>query len=116
MTPFGAKLRELRQMRGIRLKQMAADLGISSAYLSALEHGHRGRPTFMLIQAICAYFNIIWDDAEELMRLAEISHPKITIDTSGLNPQATRLANRLAETIEKLPETTITEMLKLLEK
>ena len=54
---------------------MAAGLKVSSAYLSALEHGHRGTPTWDLMQRIIAYFNIIWDDAEELIRLSEISRP-----------------------------------------
>jgi len=115
MTPFGARLRELRRSRGVSLKRMAADLGVSSAYLSALEHGHRGRPTFMLVQTICAYFNIIWDEAEELTRLAEISHPKVTIDTSGLDPRATRLANRLAEEIRRLPAEQVERLLGLIE-
>jgi transcriptional regulator with XRE-family HTH domain len=43
MTPFGAKLRDLRLLGGITQKRMAADLGVSAAYLSALEHGNRGR-------------------------------------------------------------------------
>jgi len=42
MTPFGQKVRNLRDQRGITLKKMATDLHVSSAYLSALEHGHRG--------------------------------------------------------------------------
>ena len=44
MTPFGRRLRELREERGLSAKDMAAGLGISPAYLSALEHGRRGRP------------------------------------------------------------------------
>lgn len=107
MTPFGARVRDLRRARAISLKQMAADLGLSSAYLSALEHGHRGRPSFSLVQRICAYFNIIWDEAEELQRLADLSHPRVVIDTAGLHPKATALANRLAETIRDLPEETL---------
>ncbi len=102
MTPFGARLRELRLAKGVSLAGMAAELGISSAYLSALEHGKRGRPSWYLIQRIIAYFNVIWDDAEQLMDLARISHPRITIDTSGLDPRATELANRLALTIKDL--------------
>ncbi len=115
MTPFGEKVRALRRMRGITLKKMAADLQISAAYLSALEHGHRGRPTWSLVQQIIEYFNIIWDDAEDLHRLAALSHPKVTIDTAGLSPQATELANRLAERIGELPESRLDEMLSLLE-
>lgn len=102
MTPLGAKLRLLREERGISLKEMAAALGVSSAYLSALEHGRRGRPTGFMLHRIIAYFNVIWDDAEELQRLAELSDPKITIDTGGLAPEATELTNRLARDIGRL--------------
>ena len=111
MTPFGERMRKLRTERGITLKQMAEALGVSSAYLSALEHGKRGRPGWHLIQRILAYFNIIWDEADEVVRLARISHPRISIDTSGLNPKATELANRLADEIGKLDASTLDELL-----
>ncbi|MDO8353630.1 MAG: helix-turn-helix domain-containing protein [Aestuariivirga sp.] len=114
MTPFGEKMRKLRADRGITLKQMSSAIGVSSAYLSALEHGKRGRPGWHLIQRTIAYFNIIWDEAEEVTRLARISHPRITIDTSGLNPLATELANRLADDIGKLEPQTLNEMLAVL--
>lgn len=102
MTPFGARLRELRRARGITLKDMANSLEISSAYLSALEHGKRGRPSPMLVRQICTFFTIIWEDAEELERLARLSHPRVVVDTSGLSPRATELANLLAERIADL--------------
>ena len=54
MTPFGRKIRELRARRAITMRKMAADLGVSSAYLSALEHGNRGRPSPGLVMQICA--------------------------------------------------------------
>lgn len=102
MTPLGAKLRSLRAERGVTLKDMAQALSISSAYLSALEHGRRGKPTWYLLHRMIAYFNIIWDEAEELQRLAEISDPKITINTAGMVPEATELSNRLAQEIGSL--------------
>ena len=58
---------------------------------------------------------MIWDDAEELQRLAALSHPKITVDTGGLSPEATALANRLAETIAILAPEDITALLAQLE-
>jgi transcriptional regulator with XRE-family HTH domain len=115
MTPFGARLRELRAARGVPLKSMAEALGVSPAYLSALEHGRRGRPTHALVVAICAYLNIIWDEADELARLARLSHPRIAVDTAGLSPRATELANKLAERIGTLPPGRIEEMLALLD-
>ncbi len=102
MTPLGAKLRSMREARGISLKEMAAALSVSSAYLSALEHGKRGQPTSFLLHRIIAFFNVIWDEAEELQRLAEISDPKVTINTGGLVPEATELTNRLRDDINRL--------------
>lgn len=116
MTPFGERMRKLRGERGETLKQMAAAIGVSSAYLSALEHGKRGRPGWHLIQRIISYFNIIWDEAEEVVRLARISHPRITIDTSGLDPKATELANRLADDIGKLDEAALEEIIATLDR
>ena len=102
MTPFGERLRELRRRKGVTQKQMAEQVGVSPAYLSALEHGRRGLPSWSLIQKIIGYFNVIWDEAEELQRLAENSHPRVTIDTAGLSPEATRLANLLSKEIDRL--------------
>jgi transcriptional regulator with XRE-family HTH domain len=103
VTPFGARVRELRAARSMTLSGMAARLGVSPAYLSALEHGKRGRPPFALMQGIIHVLGVIWDEADELVRLADLSHPRIVIDTSGLDPSATRFANRLAGGIAELP-------------
>ncbi|WP_428645682.1 helix-turn-helix domain-containing protein [Roseibium sp.] len=111
MTPLGAKIRELRNKRGVSLKEMAASLSVSSAYLSALEHGKRGKPTWFLVQRIITYFNVIWDEAEEIQRLAELSDPRITIDTAGLDPKATELANQLALKIGILSEDSLAALL-----
>jgi hypothetical protein len=65
---------------------------------------------------IIAYFNIIWDDAEQLLGLARLSHPRITIDTSGLHPRATELANRLSLAIRDLDAEVLEDMIRILEK
>ena len=107
MTPFGTKVREYRATKDIALKKMAEDLGVTSAYFSALEHGHRGRPGSGLIQQISGYFELGWEETEELKRLAELSHPRVVVDTAGLSPTATELANLLAEAIHEMDEDTI---------
>ncbi|MCE7030428.1 helix-turn-helix domain-containing protein [Jiella avicenniae] len=116
MTPFGERVRELRRERGVTQQDMARALGVSSAYLSALEHGRRGRPTWAMLQRIIGYLGVIWDDAEELERLAELSHPKIVVETAGLSAEATRLANRLAETITSLDRPEVERVLAELER
>ncbi len=111
MTPFGRRMRELREARGVSLQEMAGALDVSSSYLSALEHGRRGRPSRARVHQICQYFNIVWDEADELQRLARLSHPRITVDTSGLSPEATELANLLAQKIRRLPPEKIAQLL-----
>lgn len=111
MTPFGEKLRRLRREKGVSQKEMAASIGVSAAYLSAMEHGHRGVPNWAMVQKIIGYFNVIWDDAEELQRLAEASHPRAVVDTSGLSPKATELANLLSENIGRLDAADIDRLL-----
>ena len=115
MTPFGERVRQLRRERGLMLKDMAAHLGVSSAYLSALERGERGKPTWTLIQGVLQYFRIIWDEADELTRLADLSDPRVKIDTASADPRATLLANRLAREIRSLSPRDLEGMLAILD-
>lgn len=107
MTPFGARLRALRAARGITLKKLAEALQVSAAYLSALEHGKRGAPTPGLVHQVNEFFGLIWDEAEELSQLARLSNPRVTVNTAGLTPEQTALANRLAQAIHRLPPGTV---------
>jgi transcriptional regulator with XRE-family HTH domain len=107
MTPFGARVRALRTQRGITLKSLAESLQVSAAYLSALEHGKRGAPSPGLVHQVNEVFGLIWDDAEDLARLARLSHPRVSVNTAGLTPEQTALANRIAQTIHRLPPETV---------
>ena len=54
MTPFGRRVRDLRAERGVTLTEMARAIGVTPTYLSALETGKRGKPTWALTQRIIA--------------------------------------------------------------
>ena len=110
MTPFGEAVRRIRRQRGVTQKEMAKALNVSPAYLSALENGKRGKPGFDFLQRVAGYLNIIWDEADDLFRVAAISHPRVVVDTSGLPPDYTAFANRLAGEIRTLPAQTIREL------
>jgi transcriptional regulator with XRE-family HTH domain len=110
MTPFGEAVRRIRRQRGITQKEMAKALNVSPAYLSALESGKRGKPGFDFLQRVAGYLNIIWDEADDLFRVAAISHPRVVVDTSGLPPDYTAFANRLAGEIRALHPQTIREL------
>jgi hypothetical protein len=50
-----------------------------------------------------------------MQRLARLSHPRVTLDTAGLSPEATALANRLARDIRRLPPDTIAALAAVLD-
>ena len=102
MTPFGLKMRSLRAKGGLTLQDQGDFLGVSSAYISALEHGKRGRPSPAFVDQICVWLELIWDEAELLKYLAQMSHPAPTVKTASLPPEATFLANLLAQNIDRL--------------
>lgn len=89
------------------LKDMAAALEVSPAYLSALEHGRRGAASAGLIHQICQIFGLIWDDADELKALAKQSRPRLRLNSAGLTAAQTALANRLAREFRNLDEASI---------
>lgn len=115
MTPLGEKLRVLRAERGMLLKDMAAALEVSPAYLSALEHGRRGAASTGLIHQICQIFGLIWDDADELKALAKQSRPRLRLNSAGLTAAQTALANRLAREFRNLDEASIQAIQKVLD-
>ena len=104
MTPFGTKIRDWRQRKGRTLYQQAEALGVSAAYLSALENGQRGKPSRRLLHAVCQTFGIIWDEADALAELAQASHPVVKLSTRGLSATHTEFAHVLADKIAGLSE------------
>ncbi|MBP1851840.1 helix-turn-helix domain-containing protein [Rhizobium halophytocola] len=115
MTPFAEAIRELRRRKGVSQKDMALAIGVSPAYLSALEHGRKGKPSFDLLQRIAGYFNIIWDEAENLFAVAGASDPRVVLDTAGLPPAYTAFANRIASSLRDLPPDAIAVLDRVLE-
>jgi transcriptional regulator with XRE-family HTH domain len=115
MTPFGARLRALRAERSVTLKALANELQVSPAYLSALEHGKRGAPSAGLVHQVNEFFGLIWDAAEDLAGLARLSHPRVTVNTAGMTPEQTALANRIAQAIHRLEPETVAAMHALLD-
>ena len=114
MTPLGLKLRALRAERRMTLSQLAQRMALSPAYLSALEHGHRGMAGPKLLHRLSEALGLAWDEADMLRRVAQLSHPRVTVDTAGLSPAKTELANRLARTIAQMAPEAVEAMLAML--
>ena len=112
MTPFGLKLKSLRKKRNISLTELSRALKVSTAYLSMIENGKRGRPTDGMVELICAHLGLIWDDVEELKYLSKVSATNIKINTKKLGPNATLLTNVLNNNIRLLKEDQLFEISK----
>lgn len=115
MTPFGAEIRRLRAEKGVSQAEMAAALNVTPAYLSALEHGKKGAPSWAMTQKIIHYFGLIWDEAETLQAVAELSRPRVTIETAGLDPRATKAVNLLARRVGHLSDAELDALVALLD-
>ena len=116
MTPFGLKMRELRRQHNRTQQQQATFLGVSKAYISALETGARGQPSTIFVDQICVWLGLIWDDAEELKQLAGLSHPKPSIDVRGQTADAVYLSNLLAQNIDRLSPEDCCDLIKEIER
>ena len=110
MTPFGFKLKSIRKEKKISISELAKSLKISTAYLSMLENGKRGNPPDGMVELICAYFGLIWDDAEELKDLAKISDINVQINTKNQGINATTLTIVLKNNIRWLTNKQLIEL------
>ena len=104
MTPFGIKLKYIRAQRNKSLKDLSKALKVSIAYVSMLENGKRGRPADGLIELICSYFNLSWEEADELKFLAKHSDINTKMNSEKLSLNATMLTNVLKNNIKWLTE------------
>ncbi|WP_232095276.1 MULTISPECIES: helix-turn-helix transcriptional regulator [Serratia] len=68
------------------LKNMADLVGVSSAYLSAIELGKRAIPE-AFVNNIATAFSINGTDYSELCRLAQLSQPTLKVDMSDAEEQ-----------------------------
>ena len=114
MTPFGFKLKSLRKEKDVSITELAKVLKISTAYLSMLENGKRGNPPDGMVELICAYFGLIWDDSQELKDLAKISDINVQINTKVLSRNATALTNVLKNNIKWLKNEQLTELTEII--
>ena len=116
MTPFGLKIKSLRKEKKVSITELAKALKISTAYLSMLENGKRGKPPDGMVELICAYFDLIWDDAEELKDLAKVSDTNVQINTKLLSINATMLTNVLKNNIKWLTNKQLIKLTEIIEK
>ena len=60
-TPFGARLRQHRQSRGLTQKQFADAIGVQQGLVAGMETGKK-QPSFQTLTKIVNFLNVGYDD------------------------------------------------------
>ena len=110
MTPFGIKLKEFRKKRNKTLRELSKALKVSNAYISMLENGKRGKPADGMIELICSYLNLSWEESDDLKFLAKHSDINVHINSEYLSSYATMLTNVLKNNIKWLTDRQLEEL------
>jgi transcriptional regulator with XRE-family HTH domain len=78
LTALGKALRKLRIERDLLLRDMADALGVSSAFLSAVETGRKKAPSDF-IEKICKAYNLLKEERQILHEAAENSLTEVSM-------------------------------------
>ena len=115
LTKYGRKVRSLRNEHGMRLKDMADNLGVSSAYLSAMETGAKRVPDAM-VPKIAELFDLDTKETEVLRALASQSAKEVRISLSKRSNQSKELAAVFARKFPNMRDVDMKEMMRVLKK
>lgn len=114
-TQFGKLLRKIRIDRGMLLKDMAAGLDVSSAYLSAIETGRKA-VTDDVVARVAEYLGYPTqsDEYQELYDAAQITKGEVSISTIGASPLKQQAALAFARQFNELEGDDMEKILSLL--
>lgn len=101
VTEFGRLIRKIRIDRSLLLKEMADRLGVTSAYLSAVELGKKNIPQD-LVNKICEVFNLKPEEKIQLNESVESSQPNLKIDLTSSTAEQRELVLHFARKYDGL--------------
>lgn len=114
-TEFGKLLRKARIDRGLLLKGMAEGLGVSSAYLSAVETGKKP-VSDDLVRKVATYLGITPNSADyaELEDAVHVSRGQVAIEVRGMSQRHQETALAFARQFGEMQPTELDRLLALL--
>lgn len=115
ITNFAAFVRDLRLKNSEILKDMAIKLGVTSAFLSAVENGKKQIPAHWF-EKISKEYKLNKDEKNELRDAIDTSKDKVLINTKGAPNKNKELAMVFARSFGKLDDDAMEKIKKLLMK
>lgn len=114
MTRLGIVLRKIRLEKQELLKDMAAKLDVSSAFLSAIETGKKKVPA-NFVDKVCRVYNLDESDRNELTLAADMSMQEMKINLADASPAQHQVALSFAKALNNLTDEDISEIMRVFE-
>lgn len=115
LTEFGKALRKLRIEHDELLRTMATTLGVSSAYLSAVETGKRHVPERWVAKISDAYHLTAHEHAE-LLQAAEASAKEVRIPLQDASSTKREAVLAFAKSLDKLSDDDLKRIMQSMKK
>lgn len=115
LTVFGKKTRNIRMDNNELLKDMADKLGVTSAYLSAVETGKRRVPA-KWVESISEKYGLSGEQKKELQEACDQSVLEVKIELRNMEQRKTQAAVSFAKQLENLSDYELENIMKILEK
>jgi transcriptional regulator with XRE-family HTH domain len=115
LTELGKVLRKIRIDRQELLRDMAGTLGVSVAYLSAVETGKRNAPVAWTNKIIQAY-RLNSDEAAQLRTAFDESQDELRISLQQITAQQRSTAISFAKALEGLSDEQLEKIMKVVQK
>ena len=115
LTELGKILRKIRIDRQELLRDMAGTLGVSVAYLSAVETGKRNAPVAWVSKIIQAY-HLNSEEAEQLRTAFDESQDELRISLQQISAQQRSTAISFAKALEGLSDEQLERIMKVVQK
>lgn len=114
-TSLGMFLRKIRLSKGEILKDMAENMGVSSAFLSAVENGKKKMPESWN-EKLKDFYKLTEQQQEELRTAVIESSEKIELSIKNVSKENRELAICLARHFDSLDEETSKQIFDLLKR
>ena len=111
LTSFGIAIRKIRLDRGLKLRDMADRLDLTSAFVSAVETGRKSIPQGY-VEAVTQALGLSETETRDLRRAAD--ETRTTVDVDNLAAESRELVASFARRVNQLPPDFLESLRKLL--
>ena len=115
LTSIGRFLRKLRIDNAEILKNMADKLGVSSAFLSAVENGKKKMPENWT-EKLSVLYNFSEDQSDSLQKAIADTNQAIELNLENATPQSRDLAISFARHFDSIDDETSRKIIEMLKK